>query len=116
MTDEALQERHRRAALNQSLFRRINESINRLHEGSAFTEYACECTRKTCEAVIPLSADEYEEVRRKPTHFFVVKGHVLHDAEQVVRETSRYQVVEKVGIAAEVATKLDPRTATETTL
>jgi hypothetical protein len=113
MTDESLQERRRRAALNQSQFRRLNESINQLHATSAFTEYECECTQKTCEARVSLSADEYEEVRGDPTHFVVATGHVLLDAERVVRETPRYQVVEKLGIAAEVAVKLDPRAGAE---
>jgi hypothetical protein len=38
----------------------------------------------------------------------VARGHVAPSAEFVVRESSRYQVVETVGVAADVATRLDP--------
>ena len=75
---------------------------------SFFTEYGCECANATCEQMVALTVDEYEEVRRVPTHFVVARGHVDSRVEFVVRETSRYQVVEKFGVAAEVATRLDP--------
>jgi hypothetical protein len=60
---------------------------------------------------VALAVDEYEEVRREPTHFFVAHGHVFPAAELVVWETPRYQVVQKVGVAGKVAARLDPRTA-----
>jgi hypothetical protein len=62
--------------------------------------------------VVSLSIDEYEEVRSVPTHFVVARGHVDRQVEFVVRETSRYQVVEKFGIAAAVAKRLDPEVLT----
>ena len=100
--DDELQERQRRAALNQSRFRELNEAIEDRRDSSAFTEYACECAQLTCEVTVALAVDEYEEVRRVPTHFFVAHGHVFPPAENVVRETQRYQVVEKVGVAGKV--------------
>ena len=48
-------------------------------------------------------------MRGVPTHFVVAPGHVVPDVEVVVRETPRYQVVEKIGVAAKVSTQLDPR-------
>jgi hypothetical protein len=107
--DEELDERRRRAALNQALFRQMNERTMDLHGSSAFIEFACECAQKTCELPVPLSVDEYEEVRTVPTHFVVSRGHVAAGVEVVVRETQRFQVVEKVGVAAEIAGRLDPR-------
>src|SRR3954454_20069667 len=106
---EELQELQRRVAVNQSRFRQLNEAIEERHESSAFIEFLCECAQKTCEQPIGLTVDEYEEVRHVPTHFIVVPGHVVPQADRVVRETTRYQVVEKIGDAAKVATKLDPR-------
>jgi hypothetical protein len=58
---------------------------------------------------VSLTADEYEEVRRVSTHFVVAKGHLANDHERLVRESSRYQVVEKSGVAGQVASRLDPR-------
>jgi hypothetical protein len=106
---EELEERQLRAAMNQSRFRVLNEATHLLHETAAFAEFVCECAQKTCEMPLSLSADEYEEVRRVPTHFIVYHGHVSPAIERVVRETTRYQVVEKIDVAAEVATRLDPR-------
>lgn len=61
-TNEDVQQRQRRAGVNESQFRDVNEVREDQHEGSAFTEYVCECSRKSCEASVPLSVDEYEEV------------------------------------------------------
>jgi hypothetical protein len=59
--------------------------------------------------VISLTVGEYEAIRSVPTHFVVARGHVDSRVEFVVRETAWYQVVEKFGIAGEVATRLDPQ-------
>jgi hypothetical protein len=109
--DEGLEVRQRRAAVSQSRFREVNEAIEARYEGSAFAEYTCECVQNSCRSPLSLAVQEYEEVRREPTHFVVAHGHVAPEGERVVRRTPRYEVVEKVGIAAEVATRLDPRTA-----
>jgi hypothetical protein len=108
-SSDELEERQRRAAMNQSRFRVRNEATHLQHETAAFTEFVCECAQETCDIPLPLSADEYEEVRRVPTHFIVAPGHVVFAVEHVVRQTTRYQVVEKIEIAAQVAIRLDPR-------
>ena len=72
------------------------------------TQYTCECT-PDCDALVALTSCEYEEVRKVPTHFLIAPGHLIVGVEVVVRETSRYQVVEKIGAAAPVATRLDTR-------
>src|SRR4051812_41926339 len=81
-----LAERQTRAAVNQSVFRDANEQTHREHPGSAFVEYRCECTLRTCDVRLSLSPDEYEEVRRSATHFVVAHGHVAPLVECVVRE------------------------------
>ena len=62
-----------------------------------------------CATLVPLTVSEYEEVRKVPTHFVIAPGHLVVGVEVVVRETSRYQVVEKIGAGAPMATRLDPR-------
>jgi hypothetical protein len=44
-----------------------------------------------------------------PTHFPIKVGHELPEIERVVETGDGYVVVEKKGVAAEEATKLDPR-------
>jgi hypothetical protein len=106
---EKLEQRQTRIGINQSLSRVANEHAAESRESSSFLGCECECAQRTCDELLSLSVDEYEAVRRVPTHFIVAKGHVVSPAETVVRETSHYQVVEKVGVAAEVASRLDPR-------
>ena len=109
MTHEPFAQRQIRAAEDESVCREENERL----EGSVgsdltYTEYTCECTRD-CDAHVPLTIDEYEEVRGISTHFIVAPGHLLVGVEVVVRESPRFQVVEKFGAAAPVANALDPR-------
>jgi hypothetical protein len=87
----------------------VNLEIARLRYSSAFGEYVCECGMKTCIEPISLSADEFEEITKEPGHFVVVKGHVRSRYGRVARETSRYQVVELAGEAAEHAGRLERR-------
>src|SRR5262249_13363475 len=100
MDEQQLGDRQRRAALNQSRFRRINEEREDGQQASsAFIEFTCECWQTTCEIGVPLTVVEYEAIRRVPTHFLVLRGHLAPHAERVVTETDRYQVVEKFGAA-----------------
>jgi hypothetical protein len=58
-----------------------------------------------------LTSEEYSSVRRMgPVFFIVTPGHEAADIERVVGgEADRFEVVEKQGVAAEVATELDHR-------
>jgi len=62
-----------------------------------------------CDAFVSLTVWEYEEVRRVPTHFVIASGHLVVGVEVIVRDTPEYQIVEKIGAGAPVATRLDPR-------
>jgi len=106
---EELQLRQRRAGMTQAMFRNVNEIIETQSDGATFVEFACECALKSCDAVLTLAVDEYEEVRKQPTHFIVAPGHAIAAVETVVEETPRYQVVEKRDDAAMVAARLDAR-------
>jgi hypothetical protein len=105
-----------RAAKNQSLFREVNEQIERLHDKfereqarSEIADFICECAEEHCTEQIDLSLDDYETVRRVPTHFLVRRGHNVPEVERIVAEHDGFIVVEKFGAAGSAAVRLDPR-------
>jgi len=92
-----------RLAMNEALFRDINERIN---EGSMRLQpfdgdeprywlFVCECASAACVDHIEVTKEEYEEVRADPTHFAVLPGHENPDLETVAWRTERFVVVEK---------------------
>jgi hypothetical protein len=95
-----------RAAKNESLFREVNEQIHKLERhfgGNPSARFVCECSRRDCTARLEATLDEYTAVRESPTQFMVVRSHVDIDNERVVRSTDRFTVVEKLGVAGDVA-------------
>jgi hypothetical protein len=101
---------HVEGAKTQTLFREVNERIEHIAKAHAVNgEVLCECAAQDCAEPIRLTLDEYEAVRRIPTHFFVVPGHDVPEIERVVEENERYVVVEKFGVAGIRAVQLDPR-------
>lgn len=113
-----LDTRRERAALNQSLYREVNERIAALSDRYADelrpNEYICECLSTDCRATIELAHDEYERLRENGTRFFVLPGHFDPAVEKVVETNEHYVVVEKIGVAGEVADSTDPRQAEST--
>ena len=113
MDDSSQDEREVRAALNEAIFRAVNDRIRRLHE--AFVEItdtfviSCECADGRCIEKLTIGTREYETIRANPRRFAVVPGHVVGAVEVVVHEADEYIVVEKVAAAAEMAEALDPR-------
>jgi hypothetical protein len=111
--------REKRAASNQTLFRDVNERVKELNEGfTLFTplgEWICECANDTCTERVEMSAVEYEKIRSEGMRFFVAPSdeHVWPDVELVTERTERYWIVEKVGLAGELAMAGDPRTDDE---
>src|SRR4051794_23124977 len=81
--------------LRQSLGRDRNERDTARHPSSILNEYDCECASPACEQLVSLTAEEYVELRSVRTHFVVARGHLDRRTEFVVRESARYQVVEK---------------------
>jgi len=101
-----------RAAAQESVFRSVNESIERGQwPGDEYQPVAfrCECARLGCNQLIPLTREEYERVRTNPQWFVMVSGHELHAVEIVVSTHPDYIVVEKRGAAGSVAETMDPR-------
>ena len=114
MNEFRQQDGRARAARNEAIFRAVNEQIQSLSPGatSTFHEFSCECAADDCVEMIPLTHEEYEHVRRTPTHFFVKPGHVYSELERVVETDGdglRFEIVEKIGEAGKVAAELDPR-------
>jgi hypothetical protein len=108
MTDE-LQER---IGTNESVFRQINEGIERGQwpgEEDSPVGFRCECARLGCNELLELSVREYEDVRAHPRWFMVVPGHERLDVETVVERHPEYLVVEKLDQAGETAVENDPR-------
>ena len=103
------------AAKNQALFREINERIKDLNDAfSAITEigeWICECAHSTCVEPVVMSPAEYEAIRADGASFFVAPSeeHVWPDVERVTARTDRYWIVEKIGVAGELAKTSDPR-------
>jgi hypothetical protein len=106
-----MDERSRRLAENEAIFRAGNESIDGLVDARLdIVPYLCECGERGCLARVALTPAEYEAVRAHPTRFFVVPGHEdLTAGETVVAEHDRFTVVEKQGAEAEIVARRDKR-------
>ena len=119
MRDRISSEQAARIARNQDLFREVNERVKDVNDAFADLlrdeEWICECVNRDCIERIVLTLDEYEELRANPTHFAVAPGesHVFYEAENVVAQTDRYGVVEKIGTAGAMVASHDPRVGPE---
>jgi hypothetical protein len=101
-----------RVARNNDIFRRANEQIRAAadaHEFGAPLPFLCECTDERCTEVVPLTREEYSEIRGNPRRFVHAVGHTGSDEEhtEVVDRSNGHEVVEKVGEAGELAEELD---------
>lgn len=111
MEQNVSDEREARAARNESLFRVVNERLVAMNEALAtMTEtfvIACECADTTCVEMLDIRPDDYLSVRADSRWFIVLPGHVVADVERVIREVDGYVIVEKFGLAGEVAEAAD---------
>jgi hypothetical protein len=114
-TENGHDERAARAARNQALYREVNErveAINAAFDGLLpLGDWICECANESCTGRLSLTHEEYETLRTNGTRFAVLADdeHVFPDVERVVERYERYWIVEKMGVAAEVTAKVDPR-------
>ncbi len=96
-----------RAARNEALFREVNENIARLearHGGSGpHALFICECSSDRCTEHVPVDTETYRRVREHPRRFIILPGHGDASLESIVEEHAGYLIVEKTGIAGEVA-------------
>jgi hypothetical protein len=92
--------RARRVEQNEHLFAAVNEAIRgvnaRLDLEDGSEQYICECSVQDCTQRVSLTPDEYAEARSNRRWFFMIAGHRDPAHEEIVRETDRYVLVEKV--------------------
>ena len=101
--------REERAASNQTVFRAANEALKRGEADRATLHtFICECGDEECMTSIELTHDEYEGVRSEPHLFALARAHEGR-GDSVIAEFERFTLVEKVGIAREIATERAPR-------
>jgi hypothetical protein len=102
-----------RIAHTEALFRDVNERIAESAQrfDADETEFVCECADAECVERIPVTLDEYEEVRADGTHFLLVPGHENTQVERVLeRPRRRFAVVEKFeATVARTVRRLNPR-------
>ena len=104
-------ERRRREAVNQAVFRDVNEEIRGAYEAHGAEDdgadgmptFVCECGEGTCLAMIRLPLEKYREIRADPRRFLVATDHEAAHAERVVERHDRWSVVETFAEAAAVA-------------
>jgi hypothetical protein len=112
---EEVADRAERAARNQSLFREINERVRDLNERfdalTTLSDWICECASDVCFERIEMTARDYEHVRGEGHRFLVAPAdeHVWRDVERIVERHPSYWIVEKIGMAGELAEESDPR-------
>jgi hypothetical protein len=103
-----------RIAQNEQVFRQINERIEAGHRPANPAElvaFRCECASLGCNQLVELTLADYESVRADSRHFVLLPGHEIPAVERIVDRRAGYLVVEKVGVAGEVAAATDPRGA-----
>jgi hypothetical protein len=102
----------RRVAANESVFRKVNEAIERglwPGEDDSPVAFRCECASLACNRLIELTPKAYEHVREDPRRFLVLRGHELPEVETVVESYEEYVVVQKRDEAGVAAQATDPR-------
>jgi hypothetical protein len=113
--DRSGDERAARFARNQALYREVNERVQAINEAFEsllpLGDWVCECANPECAERLSLTHEEYEALRADGSRFAVAsgEGHVFPEVEDVVERHERYWVVEKQGVAAELAAQADPR-------
>jgi hypothetical protein len=100
-----------RIARNEAIFRDVNERIADGRwpgESDDPVAFRCECGSLACNRLIELALGAYEQVRADPRRFVLLPGHEIAAVEVVVGGGDGYLVVEKIGVAGEVAEASDP--------
>lgn len=71
--------------------------------------FVCECADFLCTEIVRMSDDEYDTISQHPRRFFIITGHeassVAAGAERIVAVVGDLTLVDKVGVAGELATR-----------
>ncbi len=88
-----------RAAINEALFREVNERVEELHEqlgsDAAEEQFICECSDSSCTERLTVPLEVYAHVREDPRRFLVKPGHEQGSLESIVERRDGFVVVEK---------------------
>ena len=100
-------------ARQEAVKRQVNEAI----EGGLWPDergetvrMRCECGHPDCIAFVQIKVSDYEDVREHPRRFVLAEGHQAPEVETEIARTENYLVVEKLGLAGQIAERSDPRT------
>jgi hypothetical protein len=102
----------RRNALNQALFREVNERIRGIAEddrSSRELAIICECGNTGCAAALTITVGAYEAVRSNPVLFVVAPEHDDPTVESVIAAHGDYVIVRNEGLASEIARSTSTR-------
>jgi hypothetical protein len=103
-------ERTRRVAENEVLFREVNEHVVGGARRPAETfEIVCECEDTSCMEHLRVTTEAYQRARSEPTDFLLKPGHARPEFETVTETHEDFEVVRKTGAAAALVRELDPR-------
>jgi hypothetical protein len=104
-------EREKRLAMNEALFREMNERVEERVQASSGDDSTftilCECADLDCTQRITLTPAEYERAHADSAQFTIAPGHRAVDVEKVVTRTDRFEVVRKRGLSGAIADDLD---------
>lgn len=109
-----MNERKRRIAENEAIFRSVNEQIEKLGDPADAArgqlEIVCECGTTSCTDRISIAREDFRRVRADPTLFALKPGHDAPETETVVERLDGSWVVRKdPGPPARVAASLAER-------
>jgi hypothetical protein len=107
------EDRQRRAAHNQLLFRSVNEQIVGMTENFradlSDINLVCECWTPSCAGTIRCRLEEFERLDRTGNMFIVLPGHEDLRVEDVVDASNGYVVVRKRDVAARIVEEAQRR-------
>jgi hypothetical protein len=101
-----MDERTRRVAENEALFRQVNERVVGDRRPAESFEILCECGNAECMEHIDVTTEVYMRARGQRTDFVLKAGHAQPDLETVIEEHEQFVLVRKVGEAAALVTKV----------
>jgi hypothetical protein len=102
------------SGVSEALFREVNERLYELaeHFGGGkdnSLDLVCECRNGDCAQRIAMTRPAYAALRADATHFAVYPGHADTESDRVIVSTSEYEIVAKLGVAADAARELSQR-------
>jgi hypothetical protein len=102
--------RKERLAINEALFRNVNEGIRAgAGEPVGTLGIRCECGTLGCNRLFDVPFEIYEATRSEPRQFLLLEGHDIPDVESVVAHHDGFVVVEKRAETGDIAEVTDPR-------